>query len=191
MEPRLRRAPVTDATGTSIAHLINTMAAGPSLVAGRLHRAHPRTRTGFRAFITRTGLLSGLTTPVLYAQALPILLLDLCVTAYQWICFPIYGIERVRRGAYFAIDRHRLAYLTIVEKVNCTYCAYASGVIAYVREVTARTEAYWCPIKHRASVRDPHGLYADFFEFGDAHGYRHSARAHRRTLKRRPKASRA
>ena len=64
------------------------------------------------------------------------------------MCFPIYGIERVQRRRYFAIDRHTLAYLNAIEKANCLYCSHANGVIAYVREVAARTEQYWCPIKH-------------------------------------------
>jgi hypothetical protein len=45
-------------------------------------------------------------------------------------------------------------------------------VLAYVREVAARTETYWCPIKHARPVRDPHARYHSFVEFGDAAGYR-------------------
>jgi hypothetical protein len=60
--------------------------------------------------------------------------------ALQWVCFPIYGISRVQRHRYFAIDRHKLAYLNVIEKANCVYCSYANGLIGYVREVTARTE---------------------------------------------------
>ena len=165
----------------------------PLVLPRRVRRAATRRRASAVDLVKGTRLANALTGPFLYAQALPLFLLDLSVTAYQWICFPIYGVERVNRGRYFAIDRHRLAYLGIVEKMNCTYCAYADGVLAYVREVTARTEAYWCPIKHRSTVPDPHGLYEDFFEFGDARGYRHGVKAHRRTLRRvrhRPKATR-
>ena len=46
------------------------------------------------------------------------------------------------------LDRHTLQYLNAIEKANCTFCTYANGVIAYVREVAARTEQFWCPIKH-------------------------------------------
>ena len=35
---------------------------------------------------------------------LPFAVLDIWVTVYQWVCFPIYGIPRVPRRAYFAID---------------------------------------------------------------------------------------
>lgn len=105
------------------------------------------------------------------------------MTIYQWVCFPIYGIGRVRRRAYFAIDRHKLAYLNTIEKVNCTFCSYANGVIAYVREVAACTEQYWCPIKHAQAIPTPHVRYHLFFDYGNAEGYRRELLALRRTLR--------
>jgi hypothetical protein len=75
-------------------------------------------------------VLSLVTAPAIYSLLLPLLLLDLWVWTYQWICFPIYGIARVPRGAYFVIDRRRLAYLNGIEKVNCTVCSYANGLLA-------------------------------------------------------------
>ncbi|MCC6988154.1 MAG: hypothetical protein IT181_04110 [Acidobacteria bacterium] len=93
------------------------------------------------------------------------------MSVYQWICFPIYGIAPVRRRSYFALDRHKLRYLNAIEKVNCTFCAYANGLLAYVREVAARTEPYWCPIKHARAVPSPHARYHRFFDFGDAESY--------------------
>jgi hypothetical protein len=45
----------------------------------------------------------------------------------------------------------------------------ATGVIAYTREIAARTEAYWCPIKHqRRRETSAHRLYPEFVDFGDA-----------------------
>jgi hypothetical protein len=78
----------------------------------------------------------------------------------------------VPRKPYFAIDRHKLAYLNAIEKANCTYCSYANGVVAYVREVGARTEQYWCPIKHARLVESVHPRSALFLDYGDASGYR-------------------
>ena len=127
-------------------------------------------------------LLTALTTPVIFALAIPLALLDLCVTAYQRVCFPVYGIERVRRARYFTLDRHRLPYLGLLEKVNSTFCSYANGVLAYAREVSARTEAYWCPIKHARPVRDPHGRYHAFADYGDVEGYRRHSSTLRRAL---------
>ncbi len=113
---------------------------------------------------------------------LPFVLLDLWVTAFQWTCFPVYGIARVRRRSYFVVDRHRLNYLNAIEKVHCVYFSYANGSIAYVREVAGRTEAYWCPIKHARAIRAPHGRYQHFFDYGDAGSYRHGLRQARGAL---------
>jgi hypothetical protein len=113
-----------------------------------------------------------LTAPVIYSLLIPVLLLDIFVTVYQAVCFPIYKIPKVRRRDYLVFDRHHLAYLNIVEKINCAYCSYANGAIAFAREVAARTEVYWCPIKHARRVLGPHPHYQGFADFGDAEGYR-------------------
>ncbi|MDB5501460.1 MAG: hypothetical protein JWR89_1362 [Tardiphaga sp.] len=113
-----------------------------------------------------------LTAPVIYSLIVPFVLIDLMVMAYQAICFPAYGIPKVRRRDYLVFDRHHLAYLNIIEKVNCAYCSYCNGVAAFVREVTARTEIYWCPIKHARRMLGPHPHYVGFADFGDADGFR-------------------
>ena len=38
------------------------------------------------------------------------------------------------------IDRYALSYLNVIEKLNCVYCEYVNGLIAYVQEIAARTE---------------------------------------------------
>jgi hypothetical protein len=98
-------------------------------------------------------------------------LADLWVMAYQAICFPIYGIPKVRRRDYLVFDRHHLAYLNTLEKINCAYCSYCNNAIAFIREVAARTEVYWCPIKHARRVLGPHPHYQGFADFGDAEGF--------------------
>jgi hypothetical protein len=70
------------------------------------------------------------------------------------------------------IDRHSLSYLNSIEKLNCIYCGYAGGVFAYAREIAARTEQYWCPIKHARKILDPHRRYAHFADFGQAEEYK-------------------
>src|SRR3984957_11900818 len=75
-----------------------------------------------------------LSVPIIYACAIPFIALDLMVTVYQSICFPIYRIPRVRRADYLIFDRGRLAYLNAVEKDNCVFCSYAKGLVAYVTE---------------------------------------------------------
>ena len=59
-----------------------------------------------------------LTAPVIYAGILPFLLLDLFVSVYQAVCFPIYGIAKIKRADYLVFDRHHLAYLNALEKLN-------------------------------------------------------------------------
>jgi hypothetical protein len=77
----------------------------------------------------------------------------------------------VPRSDFIVIDRHHLAYLNPLEKLNCVYCGYANGVIALAREIGSRTEQYWCPIKHSRPVPNPHSRYVGFVDYGDAEGY--------------------
>lgn len=112
-----------------------------------------------------------LTLPVIWSCAVPALLLDVMITIYQAICFPIYGIPKVRRSDYIVLDRHNLSYLNIIEKMNCVYCGYFNGLVAYAREMAARTEQHWCPIKHARRVGDIHSRYKYFFDYGDAKRY--------------------
>ncbi len=118
-----------------------------------------------------------LTAPVIYSLLIPIMLLDIFVIVYQLICFPVYKIPKVRRRNYLVFDRHHLAYLNFIEKLNCAYCSYANGVIAFAREVAARTEVYWCPIKHARRILGPHPHYQGFADFGDAEGFRKQLRS--------------
>jgi hypothetical protein len=113
-----------------------------------------------------------LTAPVIYSLIVPIMLADLWVMAYQAICFPVYKIPKVRRRDYLVFDRHHLAYLNTIEKINCAYCSYCNGAIAFMCEVASRTEVYWCPIKHARRILGPHPHYQGFADFGDADGFR-------------------
>lgn len=151
-----------------------------------LRKTHRRLRQSIPAYIREGDLLSLLAAPIIYSLLLPLAILDLCVTLYQSICFPIYRIPPVPRRRYFTIDRHKLAYLNGIEKVNCTFCSYATGVIAHVREVAACTEQYWCPIKHARTILTPHQRYYDFLDYGDAQGYRRDLAAQRQALRRQP-----
>jgi hypothetical protein len=148
-----------------------------------LRAQHRRLRQGILAYIRGANVLSVVTAPVIYSLLVPLLALDLWVTVYQRVCFPIYGVARVPRRRYFAIDRHKLAYLNGIEKINCTFCSYANGLFAYVREVAARTEQYWCPIKHARAIPAPHARYQHFVDYGDAEGYRNDLPTLRRRLK--------
>lgn len=135
-------------------------------------RLHREIKTRASRYLIDANPLMILSTPVIYSLIIPLAAVDLWVMAYQAICFPIYKIPKVRRRDYLVFDRHHLAYLNIIEKINCAYCSYASGAIAFVREVAARTEVYWCPIKHARRVLGPHPHYQGFADFGDAEAFR-------------------
>jgi len=98
----------------------------------------------------------------------PLALLDLTISVYQHISFRVYKVPRVNRAEYFVIDRHRLPYLNTVQKINCLYCSYGNGLMAYAREILARTEQFWCPIKHAQRLRGVHEREVKFFDYGDA-----------------------
>lgn len=151
-------------------------------VASTAGSPHPLKR-GLWSYLWHGDLPTLLIAPIIYSLVVPLILLDLWATAYQWICFPVLRIALVRRRSFFVLDRHKLAYLNVLEKANCTFCSYANGVIGYVREIQARTELYWCPIKHGHTVVHPHGRYGDFFEYDDAAAFRRDLAAQRRRLR--------
>lgn len=112
-----------------------------------------------------------LTLPFIYAVGIPLALLDLFASVYQRICFPVYGIPQVKRAEYLLLDRYKLNYLNVIEKLHCEYCSYGNGVLAYVSEIASRTELFWCPIKHAKTPRKYHDRYAVFLDYGDADNY--------------------
>jgi len=135
-------------------------------------RQQRRYKVGLLGFLGRTRPLVALTAPLIYAGWIPFLLMDLFVTLYQTVCFPVYRIPRVRRADYLVFDRAELPYLNAIEKFNCFYCSYGNGIAAYTREVAARTEQYWCPIKYARRIKGAHERYPRFFDYGDAEAFR-------------------
>ena len=109
-----------------------------------------------------------LTAPIIYGMVVPMILFDLGIMFYQLTCFPIYGISRVRRSDYIVFDRRHLAYLNFIEKFDCYYCSYGNGLMAFATEIFARTEQYFCPIKHARKVLGKHARYKYFLDYGDA-----------------------
>jgi hypothetical protein len=112
---------------------------------------------GLVALIKRSRPMNLITGPIIYSMLLPIGLLDLCVSFYQWSCFPIYGISKITRSKYIIFDRQELKYLDWISKFHCTNCAYGVGVVGFAKEVIAATETYFCPIKHqRRKINENH-----------------------------------
>jgi hypothetical protein len=87
--------------------------------------------------------------PLVWLPLPTFILLDILVSLYQNVCFPVYGIRKVKRSTYILIlDRNKLQYLTLFQKLGCMYCGYANGLLVYIKEIAGLTEKYWCGIMH-------------------------------------------
>lgn len=150
-----------------------------------IREAHRRLKTGFFRWLVAYRPQNLITGPIIYSMIVPLVLLDLCVSFYQATCFPIYGVVKVQRGDYIVFDRQQLEYLNFIEKFHCTYCAYGTGLIAYIAEIVARTEEYFCPIKHARKMLGTHVRHARFLNFGDAADYEQRLEAFRIGLGRK------
>lgn len=110
--------------------------------------------------------------PFIWAPFVVFVLLDIVASIYHAICFPLYGLEKVKREEYIQImDRGRLQYLTGLEKLDCMYCGYANGLLLYVKEIAGRTEKYWCGIMHQNKAgfkAHVDQIQNNFIAYGDA-----------------------
>ena len=136
-----------------------------------VNEAHFKLKVHWLKWLLNAELRNVLSAPFIYSMIIPFVFLDLTITIYQAVCFRLYRIPKVDRKKFIAIDRYNLEYLNGMEKLNCVYCGYVNGLIAYMREIVARTEQYWCPIKHARKILDPHRRYARFADFGDPADY--------------------
>jgi len=144
--------------------------------------AQRRLKSGLIGYIRHAPIFTLLTAPIIYSGIVPMLFLDLFLILYQGICFPVYGIRKATRRDHFVFDRKHLAYLNIIEKLNCAYCSYGNGLASYFRDISGRTEQYWCPIKHARRLLYAHPYYNNFTDFGDAEAYRQELVALREAL---------
>ena len=144
--------------------------------------AHRKMRKSLLRWLVTDRPQNLITGPIIYAMIVPMLLFDACVSFFQWSCFPIYGITKVRRSDYIVFDRHHLAYLNSIEKFHCTYCEYGNGLMGYMREILARTEEYFCPIKHAHKILGTHARYNRFLDYGEAEAYEAKLEAFRVAL---------
>jgi hypothetical protein len=145
-------------------------------------RRHRALKRSLALYLFRARPLVVITAPLIYSLIIPFALADLWVSLFQALCFRVYGIPQVKRRRYFILDRAGLPYLNALEKLNRAYCSYVNGVIAYVREIGARTEQYWCPIKHAKRVLGAHPRYAAFEDYGDGARYQERLKHLRRAL---------
>jgi len=123
-------------------------------------------------YITDAKIKHILSVPFIWICIVPVALTDITISIYQEVCFPIYGIPKVKRQDYIVFDRQYLNYLNIIEKINCGYCSYVNGLFGYMQEIAGRTEQFWCPIKHAKRIKSLHSRYQKFIDYGDAETYR-------------------
>lgn len=136
-----------------------------------VREAHRKLKKNFFRWLVTNRPQNLITGPIIYGMILPLMMFDFFVSFYQWACFPIYGIAKVRRSDYIVFDRHSLGYLNFIEKFHCTYCEYGNGLMGYMGEILARTEEYFCPIKHAHKILGTHTRYNRFLAYGDAADY--------------------
>jgi hypothetical protein len=111
-------------------------------------------------------------TPFILGMAVPIVFLDVSIEIYHHVSFPLYGIPLNKRHDYIKIDRQKLAYLGFLDKIWCTYCGYANGLMPYATKITADTEKYWCGIKHKSNVGYAPPHHKEFLNYDDETAYR-------------------
>jgi hypothetical protein len=143
---------------------------------------HTTLATKIHTYLFNASILNILTAPIIWFCIFPAVFMDLVLSIYQYICFKVYGIPKVNRNDYIIIDRHSLRYLNPIERLNCVYCGYFNGVIAYVQEIASRTEQFWCPIKHARKLNTFHKRYHKFLEYGDHRAYLNRLEEIRRDL---------
>lgn len=108
-----------------------------------------------------------ISSPLIYLMILPAMIFDVMLFFYQQVIFRIYKFKFIKRSDYIVFDRHYLAYLNPIEKLNCIYCSYFNGLMHYTSEISAKTELYFCPIKHAKKIAYKHRYYHDFLTYGD------------------------
>jgi len=144
---------------------------------------HKKIASSLFFYIIRAPILTILSAPVIYVMIVPTMLMDLGLWIYQAVCFPVYGIPKVKRSDHIVLDRHYLKYLNFLERLNCDYCSYFNGLSSYAMEIAARTEQYWCPVKHASGKARRHSRTHLFVDYGDAEAYRTKLTELRRQLK--------
>lgn len=123
------------------------------------------------AWFREIPLLHLLSSPMIYAMIIPAVLFDIILFIYQQVIFRIYKFKYIKRSDYIMYDHQYLGYLNPIEKLNCLYCSYFNGLMQYAAAIAARTELYFCPIKHAKKVAYEHDHYLKYFEYGDGDKY--------------------
>lgn len=90
----------------------------------------------------------------IYLMIIPLFILDVSASLYQFIYFGVMGIPKVKKSEYIRMERWDLSKLTFMQKVNCVYCEYANGVLSFAKAVGNQTEIFSCAIKHSHALKE-------------------------------------
>lgn len=90
----------------------------------------------------------------IYSIILPIFILDISISIYQKIYFTALGIPKIDKKKYVVMERWNLSKLNLLQKLNCVYCEYANGILAFAKAVGNQTEIYSCAIKHQHALKE-------------------------------------
>jgi len=112
-----------------------------------------------------------LSSPLIYAMIIPAFFLDVMLFLYVKVVGKVFKFDFPKRNMYIVFDRQYLGYLNIMEKLNCMYCSYFNGLMAYASAIASRTEYYFCPIKHAKKIAYDHKYYNRYFSYGDEDRY--------------------
>ena len=85
---------------------------------------------------------------IIYSVFIPIVIVDVWASFYQFVYFGLHNIPKVNKRDYVVLDRDHLSKLNLLQKVNCIYCEYVNGTVAWLHALAAQTEIYSCAIKH-------------------------------------------
>ena len=118
-------------------------------------------------WFAETPFLHLLSSPIVYMMIFPAILLDIMLFIYTIVVSKVFKFDFHSRSNYVVFDRQYLGYLNIMEKINCMYCSYFNGVMAYASSIASRTELYFCPIKHAKKVAYKHEFYDMFLSYGE------------------------
>ncbi|MBU0689726.1 MAG: hypothetical protein KJ850_01015 [Gammaproteobacteria bacterium] len=135
-------------------------------------------------FLSRIRFGFLITIPSIVIMVIPAFILDMTASLYQAVNFRAYEIPLVGRKKYIFLDRYALRHLNFMEKFFCVYCGYFNGVMQYVSEIAARTEEFWCPIKHSKRVGFEHKRYMNYLEYDDSTEYHAKRKNIRLTMRR-------
>ena len=97
-----------------------------------------------------------------------IIVLDILTEIYHRISFSIYKIPLTIRSEYIKIDRYKLSYLSLRQKIYCTDCVYVKSIVAYWVKIADETEKHWCGIKYEPATNFHESVhYSNLVEYGD------------------------